>query len=334
MSTFIDPVLYPALHPSIFGDTGHYHVHAILPGKGSENMECGKVKFAVACGDHDCSKKPELIYHNCMRITCPVCFRSGAVPRMSSRIQDRLYGMYDAYAKKGKYLGKLKHIVFSPPQDMFTLDDFRVDQGKTIKKKLCAMLKKYSKDGVYGGAVIFHPWRRKHMDGTECDDKHCTRRHQWVFGPHIHYLGYGYFTASDIVHRETGWVYKRIKEKSGKRRAYETVFYLLTHCAVFTKQVPVVDSTSHDIVSGEYKEVTIGQHYSYVGLMSNCKGGERTLEKGTEIVNCETCGSDLHKYGYHNGEVCLDEDMGEYTKPYKIVEWYVNFKKKRKRELF
>jgi len=195
-------------------------------------------------------------------------------------------------------------------------------------------LKRHSKDGVYAGTLVLHPWRKRHEDGTECEMKGCRLLHIWVWGPHVHYCGHGFFSSSDKFYEQTGWVYKNIKPKESNTRSIkDTVGYLLTHCAVFReyRSVEVYDSLNmvKQVTSPSW--VTVGQHYRYVGLFSNAKGGHKVLEQGVKTVECNKCECLLHKYLTDGDDLERDHDLGEYEVPYKKVEYYLNIKRKKVR---
>jgi hypothetical protein len=271
--------------------------------------KCGDIRLVVACPE---LHEKHLIHQVCHRLQCPVCFRDAA-SRAAHRIEERLEGLHGAYEKNGIRLGRPKHIVFSPPQEDWAQERLERDGGKALRRRLYQLLVKYAKDGVYGGATITHGERRKHTDGTECDKKRCRRKHVWVWGPHIHFIGYGFFENSARFYTETGWTYKRIDDGGGERDIFSTAKYLLTHCALFV---------------GEDRE-QLGTAYHMMGVMANCKGGGRVLEKHEEPVLCETCKKELHQYRPVGQEPNLDTDSGEYMVWRSVVEWYVNKRTKK-----
>ncbi|MCX6653037.1 MAG: hypothetical protein NT137_06770 [Methanomassiliicoccales archaeon] len=171
--------------------------------------------------------------------------------------------MRNAYGRNGVRLGKPKHIVFSPPQEDWPVEKLAMDGGRGLREELYRLLRGYAKDRVYGGAAILHDERRKHLDDTNCDTRWCRRRHKWVWGPHIHFIGYGFFENSALVYAETGWVYKRI-EDDGERDIFGTAKYQLTHAALFVG------------ADGEQ----VGTAYQFVGTMANCKGVGRCWRSG------------------------------------------------------
>jgi len=289
-------------------------IRAIRPGRGVlETSElCGTVKFAVGCSS-SCGSKPRLVYHNCMNITCPTCYH-GPIKQQASRIDERMSGLYDAYRDQGTKLGTLKHIMFSPPQEDWPFSRFQ-DRGQLLMKRLRTILKKYSKNGAFAGTLILHLWRKKHLDGSECErsdrGERCRKKHQWVWGPHVHFIGYGYFEVSGEVHEKTGWVYKNIKPGQ-ERDVHDTAFYLLTHMAVFVG------------IDGK----AIGQTYRYVGLFANCNGGHERVRRTWEVERCEKCDAELHQYAVtYGGKIDFEVDLGASCVPVDVVRWYVRKRK-------
>lgn len=267
---------------------------------------CGRVISAVRCPSGEDGHDLHIIGSNCKRLQCPTCYPS-AVRRSARRISDRLEGMHGAWLANGVNLGKLKHIVFSPPQAEWTKARVESDGGKSLRAELRRHLKRYFKDQAYGGYLIFHGERKKHSDGSECEDKNCHRSHKWTWGPHFHYVGYGYFgPQSPKFHAETKWIYKNIGNEQ-VRDAYLTVHYQLTHAGIFLGD------------NGEQ----VGTGYWPVGMMANCKGGRRVLGKHLDTLPCEVCQRALHEYGVYDQKPDWSDDRGVHRHLVYEVEYYV-----------
>lgn len=307
--------LYPALRTSILENTGTCVKRV---GTGVKRSEfCGKVKFKVGCGK--CRNEVKTVFHSCDRVLCPKCYRN-AVKKQSKRISERINGMGEVYNLNNVHLGTLKHIVFSPPQ-FITREMYERDPS-IIEGSLLEMIHRFTKDGFYGGVIMPHGERKKHKDGTECDDMNCEEEHVWVWGLHYHYIGYGYFEKSDKVHELTGWVYKQIAN-AGIRDVYSSVYYLLTHSTVFTHEVVRM----FEGVECDLEERTIGQGYSYVGIFANCKGGNEIVSEDKHSVECDKCGTTLGCY-FPDIDDKIDWDiwLKNYTEVIKTVKWYINGK--------
>lgn len=334
----IKEVLYPALQQSKFTNSelndkvvwGNEKEWITLPGRGKTDYDCGKVKYAVNCENHEsCGRKATLHYYNCMNVLCPVCYER-VCKREAGRITERVMGMGGVYKKMGVRLGRLKHIVISPPQKEWGVD-FVIGHWREIRRYAVEILKKYAKDGFYGGVLIFHHARRKHEDGSSCENPECKRKHIWVWSPHFHYVGYGFLESGRRVYEETGWVVKNVdnvKGKHKKRNLFGTVFYLLTHRAVCVRREPYYDAESGFYVGGMYVEKSVGQGYAYVGVFGNCRGGFLVKERRYEVGVCEVCGGELHKYGVSEDEkINYDDDIGVYEIEVEIGVWYVNMRR-------
>jgi hypothetical protein len=188
------------------------------------------------------------------------------------------------------------------------------DAGRALRRKACQLLKRFAKDGAEGGTIIIHGERKKHLDGTECERDKCHKKHVWVWGPHIHYIGYGFLENSDYFHAQTGWIYKRVDDTKDRERDFQsTAFYLLTHSANFVDEF----GQRHGI------------GYHHVGWMANCKGGKRIIENRLETAKC-SCGLDLHTYGLVWDGLTptetpdFEHDRGPQVIRIKVIDWYVN----------
>jgi len=307
--------LYPAIYssnldpnPDISQIDFTHEIH--MPGWSQPtNDRCGKIGHFISC-PNKCAP-PIPIDYSCHNIGCPICYPS-AVNQMAKRISNRMTGMYEAYGHDGIRLGTLKHMVWSPDPDRYSIDDIKKDRGARLVKDLNVILGKYSRDGVYGGTEIIHVKRKRHIDGSECERHHCHKKHVWIDGVHVHYIGYGYFVNSDIVHARTGWVYKNI-QPGRSRDVFDTSYYLLTHGAIFTN------------ADGK----TMGQSYRYVGLMSYSKGGHRVVRHEWIDDECPICHDVMLKYPEGiDGLADLNNPFGSCRHPEDIVHWYVNHKRK------
>jgi len=165
---------------------------------------------------------------------------------------------------------------------------------------------------MYGGVVVVHPWRLKHEeDGSSCERKDCKRYHVWMWGPHVHFIGWGRFARSDKVHKSgRGWVYRAIPDRTG-RDIWATCYYQLTHCAV----------------------VPGGQSYAWVGLMSTRAVAVVKRERAWEPEVCPVCGellmTDVYdaEAGCEVPRICLHKrEIYQYKvrkKPVKMPEKYL-----------
>jgi hypothetical protein len=198
------------------------------------------------------------------------------------------------------------------------MEDFTRDGGRSAANQLIQLLDDFMRDGAYGGVIVTHIERRKHYDGTECDHENCHKRHRWKWGPHFHYIGYGFMADSDYFHARTHWIYKRIEDNGQPRDIRSTAFYLLTHSANYIDQA-----------TNERK----GQGYRMVGWMHNCKGGKRTVGHDKQTCPCPLCQSPLSQFAQALDDRAMpsdktdwDVDLGLYSRSVPVYQWHLNWK--------
>jgi len=283
-----------------------------IPGQGSITSPiCGKFNFAIACPNKD--SKPSIILHNCHNINCPVCYHWN-VNQQARRITERLNGLDQAYKCIGKNVGRDKHIVVSQPPEKWTPAMILKDNGKAFRRQARKFMKKNAKNGFWGGVEILHCYRKKHLDGSECEEHDCQKEHIWVWGPHIHYIVHGFFTQTDKMINPNGWFFKNIKA-SNYRDVYATAYYLLTHSAVFNQTYLIQEYYGYVLNNPIQETGSEGQGYSYVGEYANNKGAVVTTGQHTEQVPCSCCGAALHRYDRqeNNEEPDYDRELGEHS---------------------
>jgi hypothetical protein len=320
-------VLYPAIEPSkplsdVLASAGENIVyHRVGTGRAQDPdslgiVHCGEIYKAIRCPTLDGEHDLHLLTDNCGRLQCPTCYHS-AVSRSAHRAAERIDGMSEAWRANGVELGKLKHIAFSPPQRKWTKAFVSQDQGKSLREEMTRLLRRYFKDGAYGGALVFHGERKRHEDGSECHQARCSEEHHWEWSPHFHYVGYGFLSpSSDTFYQETGWIYKNIHANQ-ERDAYATISYQLSHAGIWL---------NHD--TPKWRQVGTG--YFMVGLLSNSKGGRKVLDRSYEPLGCSVCQKALHEFGVSFEQPDWHDDKGEYQRPVVVVEWYINDKSKNK----
>lgn len=289
---------------------------------------CGKIYKWKGCKEHWLKTRQPLI-HCCNRLPCPVCVDATAT-KLAREVSNRIRGLSRCYTKKGIEVGKLRHISFSIDPTSITLSEVLSDRGQSLHSRFYRLIRDiascrvhwdgkrcddpncpriHSEDRFWGGWCCLHLWRKKHQDGSECGRKGCLKAHQWVWGPHFHYLGYGYFEDSVDVAERTGWIYNIMKDKTS-RSAFSTAFYQLTHAAVFLD------------AEGE----SLGQVGRWIGAFSNSKGGKhKVMYDGVEYELCDTCHMPYHYYPSEINDlgVALDLDMGEVIHKLVTYEYYL-----------
>jgi hypothetical protein len=318
-------VLYPAtnlIDPPL--TPRNLHLSLIRVGTGNKKYgpgelnECGTTRFIVSCKS---GHTPTRLLNLCGRYacSCPACYEA-ACTAGARDIAEHIDNAPAALLNyDGRVAGEKKHIVLSTPLlnpddptggSLYTEADFLKDGGKKVRVKANRILRRFARNGFYGGTLIFHPWRKKHVDdGSECDDPNCKdREHYWHWGPHYHYVGYGFFAPGNEVYEKTGWILKRIEEADGAvRDAYATARYQLTHAGIFIDlDGHVVDhDDGHESVSG--KDAQYGHAYSYVGFVHDL-GSEITRHEQV-ACHCEECQQEV--YEYH--ETAADSGLPDLT---------------------
>lgn len=276
-----------------------------LPGRGEQtNDRCGEWVRPLGCPNHaQMTLEGEhhdrfVVPRSCHNPDCPVCYESWA-SRQAGNTSDRLIQAVGLYVKNGYKIGRIDHVVFSPPQGL-AKQLIRTSGGfKHLRSVANEVMKKA---GAVGGAVVFHPFRQN--DPRELNFNPDLPEYVWYESPHFHAMVCGYLMKSNEFYEATGWTYK----KMGKRATIKgTVKYTLTHCG---------------IAEGF-------QAVSYFGLFSNNKIVIDKIVKVKEPVKCHACGESLHEYAMvetDNGyEVDWSQDLGVYLhyvvkKTYKLRE--------------
>ena len=289
--------------------------------------------LAGSCGDvrsvHACRNKCtlDLVPQVCNRLGCEVC-NLAVAKKKAKKVAERYLGVVKVMRDQGIEPGDPKHISWSLDPRKVTCKSLEEGDGiKKLTKQLLSVLRSSAKDGWYGGTLIFHGERKKHLDDdTDCTfpvhwEKGkkitCPCEHHWMWSPHYHYVGFGYFEPSPQLLKRTGWLYHIIPEEHGKDRDVEaTLGYELTHVGLFV---------DHELKSQ-------GQAIKWIGALSNSKAGRRIIESKLEASICEKCGEPINRYG-HDPKSCDQVDWGSSRGPVQkkveIIEWYLNKRKKK-----
>jgi len=318
--------------------------YLILPGHGTKKHNCGEVRFAVACSDEACRHKHgyHLYTENCSRLTCPVC-RDSAIARAAARAVERIEGLTEAYEREGQKLGPISHCQLStaPDSPLFSPDALNTKEGlNRAYQEARKLLQKYCRG--YGGVLILHPWRQIHLDGSQCGRHDCQKKHTWVWSPHFHYIGVGWWIRSDEFFAATGWTYtkfgygtrKRRDVKESQRSLYNTLHYQLSHCGILVEGKHIYDRDARLPVQGTIELAQVGQVVRYVGLFSNSKGGYRVEKKTFEVQACPHCKSDMHKFDMvqdDKGDWLLHSDRGPFAEWVEVRKWYINHRQRQQR---
>lgn len=237
-----------------------------LPGLGEQTGDkCGKVLKAAICS---CGERRTFGY-NCHHFTCPVCYE-GAATRAAESAKERIYEGVKTLITAGILTGKrqkeIKHLAYSPPQDMAIA---LLMSGIEGYRKLIKMGNKIMISSGFSGAVDFHPYRQNNPQEDNFNPD--MEEYVWYLSPHFHGVGFGYIEPSDKFYARTGWIYKNIGLRDGPDSIKATISYTLTH---------------HGVVKGAHA-------VRYIGLLSYNKLVIDTIEKFDTALKCPKCGEDL-----------------------------------------
>lgn len=263
-----------------------------LPGQGEQtNDRCGQWVHPLRCPNHTQATLEGKVHdnfvatHSCHKPDCPVCYESWA-SRQAETTADKLIQSVGLWKKAGLKLGRIDHVVFSPPQEL-AKELIRTKGGyQTLKSTAIEMFKKA---GMVGGAFDFHPFRQN--DSREPNFNPDIPEGAWYESPHFHVVGCGYLMRSDNFYELTKWAYKKM---SRRETVKGTIKYTLTHCGI----------------SEGFQAIT------YFGIFSNNKVIIEKEWMAEEPIKCQACGESLHEYGMietDNGlEVDYNDDKGVY----------------------
>jgi len=257
-----------------------------LPGqKEQTNDKCGEWVHPLRCPNYAPTLQKTLdgsvlehdrfvVQHSCHKPDCPICYDSWA-SRQATTSADRLFQAINLYRKEGYKIetprgfypmGRIDHIVFSPPQDL-AKELIKTPGGSRTLRTMAIDIMKNA--GVVGGAIVFHPFRQN--DIREPNFNPDMPEGVWYESPHFHVIGCGFIDKSNDVYASTGWTYKKMDRRA---TVQGTIKYTLTHCGI----------------ADGFQALT------YFGLFSNNKIVVDTIEKVTEPIKCKACGEALHLY--------------------------------------
>jgi hypothetical protein len=176
---------------------------------------------------------------------------------------------------------KLKaiHVVVSPSEKDIVLygDDYA---GFRRKAYTIAM-----ECGVFGGSIIFHPFRMYNEDDIAEDVveglSHKNAPAAWYLSPHFHIIGYGWVHSVRQNYVKNGWIVKNLGVRKSIRA---TAHYQLSHCGV--------NKRFHSVV--------------WFGALAYGKMRCPPLPK--EKHECPLCGAEMRKVEF------VDEDMEHIVK--------------------
>ena len=137
---------------------------------------------------------------SCYRGVCTTCY-----PKWIARGANKATRRIEKYVKQNPG-EKPIHLFFSPPKWMHNIpvDKLREEVKQILKK---AMIK--------GGALLFHPFRRK--------------KEKWIWSPHYHLVGFG---SSRNIKNAFGWKKWYVGNEGERKSVFQTFCYLLSKCGI------------------------------------------------------------------------------------------------------
>ena len=177
-----------------------------FPGQGMAYWNCGQ--FTVkGCLEHDPGYFKKF-KRTCTRAECPTCYRAWLVKATDKIVKRIKAGKPNRRDRRAR---NPIHVSISPPVHLRHL--FLTKKGYLKQRRLA--IKHLKSAGIYGGCLIYHPYRENDLN-------------QWYFSPHFHTICYGWVQGRGFYDR-TGWV---IKNHLVRRDIGATAYYQLSHAGV------------------------------------------------------------------------------------------------------
>lgn len=253
------------------------HEAPIKAGMGSKGVNCGKVRYVIACPDLQLSPDHDSasIHAACWKLSCPIC-KKKVIDRQLRSVMQRYEAYQELHKAVMKQRLKVSHVIWSFPARRFTKKMIMEQGMDPITEEVTRLWKKYNQHPEGGCAYAIHLTRKVHEDGSPCHDKHCKLDHTDEWGPHVHMVGFIYLEKSDKIKSETGMITVKLADTWGYRDLYETLKYELGHTW-----------TTKKIKSGRNQEVV-----RYLGVLSKRKLSRKTIKDVHENMECK-CGNEL-----------------------------------------
>lgn len=238
----------PQNRPSLYGSPkansrSYNGIRFIRAGTGDKRANCGKAFHVGACEDKNCkASAPQLQLNHCDRYACPVCYHH-AIRDRAIEASDRINSFpANFHEETGLNAGRLKHYGLTLNPTTWRRDRCISDAGRSMSSFIEDALRYAAKDGFYAFEAVIHLEREQHKDGSYCDRENCeipASEHVWVWGPHVHLVGYGHLMETSQLHGNPKFASVQIfqfKEKNNQKRdAFATLYYQMTHASVFYK---------------------------------------------------------------------------------------------------
>lgn len=366
--TFGKTLLYPALNEVEAYDRVEQTAHVgwndlwieqdgcilTLPGRGEPGPACGEWRYAAKCSNPlDAKAQMRGHVYSCHRPVCPECLYSAAHQKATDIwkiFQGKALVLQAEAALKKRTIGSKKHFMFALPPDLFTPDELLDKQFmKRLEKELDTIMEEAFQDGWFAGFVVFHSHRLQRPDGSYIGEDELEKfdspndinlRDMFqgcvpVWGPHWHFVGYGYLMQSDkFAEKFPNWIYKRLKEKKlqGKHNLYRerdvlaTARYLLTHHSIRMDRLVVPKRIGlRGETTTEFKQNH--QNYRWVGEFRPHRIAKKVLDSVRVVKLCEHCHHEIHIYPMDlDGNVDMSQSRPMFERLEKVVYYRVDRK--------
>ena len=297
----------------------------IKAGGGAAGQNCMRTRYVAACptkkfdpGNHD-----SLAVHNsCGRVTCPTC-KKKAIGQQVSASMERIEAYQELHEDAwGKRL-KVSHVSFTFPARMFTKTRVKKEGTAPIWKEVERLWKKHNLHPEGGAEVMIHLTKQLHVDDdTPCHERRCEREHYDKWAPHVHFLGFLYFTRSDVIRAEDHVAVWKHPDEWGYRDVAATLAYELGHAWTVVQKGDRwlgVDYKLHDAPEPQkVKPSRCKEMIHHYGVLSKRKLKRKAVGTETNRLKCQ-CEEDMAKY-----RPIEDTDNPDYDRQ---VSWCVELSK-------
>ena len=217
-----------------------------LPAKDAEKLKSGKCGVTRSLINHDlvmtaCSFDKKHIAKakggHCWSFKCPNCMNSAAL-KQGVHAENKIMAPGDLFTRSTGQEIRLHHFVLTPPQEWAKRV---VQNSKSFVRFFDDVVKLCEFAGLFGGCIVFHPWREK--------------TGYWEAGPHFHVIAYGRFMETNLfrsIMRDLGaltgtwgtmadyqnddsentWNVFKIHPAEEVRSVRQTIAYVLTHAGI------------------------------------------------------------------------------------------------------
>ncbi|MFX1392650.1 MAG: hypothetical protein ACFFAH_03665 [Promethearchaeota archaeon] len=246
---------------------------------GRYRMSCNTYRNAYTCENHPI-KSMKIGLNHCNKFDCETCYTYTASNR-ALRISETMEALKGEAKKENINIGRIKHIMLMPKKISLLLF-INYDKFLKFRRKVKKMLQEC---GIFAFAIFTHLWVLRCTNcGNEENICKCQEKDIfWELNPHFHVIGFGYMLNNQEFRKKFNyWIYRKFPDRKNIKDAYNTVFYVLTHCALWKKPDGNLKPAYKDYGYLEVKElVTTRKRIKYkVHTCRYCKNTLREVVAG------------------------------------------------------